>query len=993
MKLMHDHFGPLATSPATLQDRSSQTGALLETSAGAPQASATVDPGGFRLDLRRSLQLHRRLALGIATAGLLGAILYFFSLWPVYTAQCRVYVQPAPPRVMDPGYNQHWPFDTNTYESYVAQQMVSVTRRDVLADALHKLGPGWQRHSESEQAAIERLGRAVEVSRLGTSYEIVIMAHASRSDLAAQMANAISTSYVDLASKDFRSGDASRLSMLREEDTRLQNELAADRAEQQELNKKLGVASVSASAPDLYDEDQSRIREELIKARTASDEAAARLRSMDGKHALSAAALDAEAEQMIASDPGLVAMKNSLFQRRAALTSQMANLTPNHPLYKQDTEELAQINKSLDSMIRDLRAKAAANLQQRLRADLQRTSEVEAKLNSQLGKMAGAAASATPKMQRANDLATDIVRLQNRFTLVDDQLHNLMLEDSVAGNSYIASPALPPLSPSKSGVFRNALAILFAGLFFALLAAVVRNKLDQKVYIAADIERTLGFAPMAVLPDFSQVSEGVAEEHLLRLSAGLEYARQQGNLRSCIFTGTAPGTGVTSVVSRVRSMLQTMGRATVLVDASGTPPPPAVGARNESKQLATEPGSRSTALLQQVTDHSKAEQESLVLTDTAPMSLSAETEYLARFVDAAIVVVESGKTTRAQLRGIAHRLQKLDVGAVGFVLNRVGLEKADPVFRHSVRAIEDHLRAQNRSVPKRTEQSRPRAPMPESKPVATESASRPQPVGSRQTPWVEVSHPGWSPNSGQTSQTASGPVRTEPPVQSSAGAPIRPEQPAQTEQPGPARGRDPQPAKFASSIPAGPDPKIERQPAPKLSETLSQMPWAESWKPFMSETADAAEAATAAAAHPAAQEEESIPVISSEPEIEPRSELSGEALETSYDAATRLGGLKSLIVSLGLQDQSKGDGEASQPTLIGAQIMPPRERSANVDESEQAVNKSAIASRLVTAAPEILPPKSAADADEERQKDRRDRRDPYDDVAILPSWRGQYRKK
>ena len=83
-----------------------------------------------------------------------------------------------------------------------------------------------------------------------------------------------------------------------------------------------------------------------------------------------------------------------------------------------------------------------------------------------------------------------------------------------------------------------------------------------------------------------------------------------------------------------------------------------------------------------------------MLTDTAPLLISAETEYLARFVDCAIVVVESGVTTRAQFLAAVNTLQRLEVAAVGFVLNRVKLGMADPAFRRSVQDIEKHQHAQ-----------------------------------------------------------------------------------------------------------------------------------------------------------------------------------------------------------------------------------------------------------------------------------------------------------
>jgi len=665
----------------------------------------------FRLDLMRSLQLHQGLAIGIALAGLVLAVANGVKKWPIYTAQSQVYIQPAPPKAIEQSFPQRWPYDTNSYESFIQQQVQSTTHPEVLLSALHKMPPvSWQQKGESEQSAANRLGQAVEVVRQGTGYQITITAHAADAALSAKIANAMAASIVESASREERAGDSERLSMLRDEQDRVQKELAADRAEQEALNAQLGVAAVGSSAPNHYDEDIGRIHEELVKARTLHDEAAARLISVDSSHAPSAEALNAEADDLVVIDPGLASMKAALSQQRALLITQMANLTPNHPQYKQDVEELAQINTSLDSMTKDLRGKAATRIQQRLRTDLNRTADVEGRLNAQLAQMTATAASATPKLQRANDLAADIVRLQTRNGSVDEQLHNLMIEDSAPGAAHLSAIAVVPLYPTTSGILRQALIMILAGIFLGLLAAVAAHKLDPKVYIATDVERVLGFAPMAVLPDFAEVSDRVVEEHMLRLAAGIEYARQQGNLRSCIFTGTGPGTGVTTVVTRVREMLEAMGRATVLVDASGTPlPPPPVnsgglGLQDSSSQLATRPGSRSTALLQQLADETETGEESLVLTDTAPLTVSAETEYLARLVDCAIIVIESGVTTRAQLREVAHSLQRVDVAAVGFVLNRVSLKKADPAFRRSVRGIERHLRDQGRSFKEELEE-------------------------------------------------------------------------------------------------------------------------------------------------------------------------------------------------------------------------------------------------------------------------------------------------
>jgi len=668
------------------------------------------DQALFRLDLMRSLRMHRRLALGFALAGLVLAAIYMVRYWSVYTAQSLVYIQPTPSAVLEQA-PMHWPYnyDPATYDSYIQQQMLSMTRPDVLAGALHKLNPGvWQQSGESDQSAADRLHGAVEVARVGTSYQVSITAHARNADTAAALANAVAASYIENTSHEQKASDAARLTMLQEERERIKKELDDDRAEQAALNAQLGVAAIGPEAPEHYDSDIGQIHEELVKARSDHDEAAARLTSINSGSSLSSAALDAEADQLIATDPGLSSLKQALLTRRAALVSQMANLTPNHPLYKQDQAELAKIDASLETSTQELRAKAAARIEEQLRTDLDRTSSLEARLNGQLAQMTRAAAGATPKLQRSSDLANDITRLQNRFNTVDEQLQNQTLEDSAPGMAHLAEAAVPPTHPSVAGVIRNAFLLLFAFIALGVGAAVAAHKLDPRVYVASDVEQLLGYGPMAQLPDFDEVSDEVAEEHLLRLATGIEFACKDGQLTSCVFTGTGPGVGVTTIVTRVKEMLGVLGKEAVLVDAAGPLPAERRTATNDGPATVGTELQRSTrpaALMPHAGEETASDREGLMLTDTAPLTVSAEAEYMARCADCTILVIESGRTTRAQLRAAAGSLQRLNAAAVGFVLNRVSLKNADESFRNAVSEVERHLRVQGRTAARTVAQS------------------------------------------------------------------------------------------------------------------------------------------------------------------------------------------------------------------------------------------------------------------------------------------------
>ena len=255
--------------------------------------------------------MHRRLALGFALAGVVLAAIYVARYWSVYTAQSLVYIQPTPSAVLEQA-PMHWPYnyDPATYDSYIQQQMLSMTRPDVLAGAVNKLDPGvWQQSGESDR---ER-GRPIE-GRGGSGArgdQLPGRHHGPCAECGhgcgpgQRCGGKLYREHLARA----KGQRCRRLTMLKEERERIKKELDDDRTEQAALNAQLGVAAIGPEAPEHYDTDIGQIHEELVKARTDHDEAAARLTSISSGNGHSSAALDAEADQSIATDPGLSSLK------------------------------------------------------------------------------------------------------------------------------------------------------------------------------------------------------------------------------------------------------------------------------------------------------------------------------------------------------------------------------------------------------------------------------------------------------------------------------------------------------------------------------------------------------------------------------------------------------------------------------------------------------------------------------------------------------------
>ena len=124
--------------------------------------------------------------------------------------------------------------------------------------------------------------------------------------------------------------------------------------------------------------------------------------------------------------------------------------------------------------------------------------------------------------------------------------------------------------------------------------------------------------------------------------------------------------------------------------------------------------------------------------------------------------------------------------------------------------------------------------------------------------------------------------------------------------------------------------------------------------------------------------------------------------ELPYNPASRLGGLRNLLVSLGMKSMNK-DAEYTSHEPDSEPRNPERPVYAEPYASSIAVNgETPIAdAAIVTAMPEFLPPRPLVETTTEREKEpvrpvapkRAHLRDSTDDVETLPSWRGQYRKR
>ncbi len=624
----------------------------------------------------------------VAVAVAFFMVYYAFQQVQVYQAQSLVYVEPVVARNLNeqgaPG------FDQFRYGSFVDQQMQTAMRPDVLTAALRSLPAGtWRKPKETEQSAVLRLQKSLVVERLLTSYQMSIKLKADSAQSVAAVVNAVTNAYMQSGRNDELSMSRERQVLLTEERQRISEQLDADQKEQAALGNKLGVANPENSATNPFDAETANLRLQLATARQSRDVAQAQLASISGPEASHRSGLTAAADETLTTDLGLSSMKSSVNARRALLQSQMAGLTPNNPTYRQDQDELADLDRSVESMSAQMRSRAEHRIEDRLRTELQRTADVEAQLNRQLSAETARAAGAGPKLQRASELGVDIQRLHAQYTSVDDALNALELQTNGPAMAHIALTAAVPAAPepSRRGLFLMA-AVPF-GLLCGIATAVLLRTRDHRLYMAKDLEELIGFAPIAVMPSREDVAPRVADQYVLRLAAGIEHAYRTDGAQTFIVTAVSGSTDTAALLQALANKLEHM-RLEVAVRRAGEL---LIMSRESAEYLAhhaqavppqqhTSEGVAAAKLQRLKSEHA------IVLIDGAPLLHSAETEYAARCADATILVIESGVTLSEEVTDATALLSRMRVSGIAVVLSDVKLKDADPAFRQAVMLAE-----------------------------------------------------------------------------------------------------------------------------------------------------------------------------------------------------------------------------------------------------------------------------------------------------------------
>ncbi len=411
-----------------------------------------------------------------------------------------------------------------------------------------------------------------------------------------------------------------------------------------------------------------------------------------------------------AGDVGLSdILQNPTFQ---VLSQEHAKLVAEYQdklrIFKPDYPDMAQLKARIDETDRQL-ALEAGTIRQSLRAQYETALANEQALAAQVGALKSAVLDLRGRSIRYTILQREV---DTNRTLYDGLLQRYkevgVAGGVVANNISIVDRAETPLTPSEPRPLLNMALAGLVGIAFGVGLAYLREALDQAIRTPADVETDLpllGAIPLlkatldprhALADTRSPMAEAY---HALR--SALQFSTPDGLPKTLMITSPAPGGGKTTTAYAVAQYVARLGFRVLLIDAdlrnpslrglmglegvvglsslltgaavlkeavqptefpnlfavTAGPPTP-----NPAELLA---GPRLPTLIAE-----GAAVFDIIIFDGPPIMGLADAPMIGAVVAACLLVIEAGRTTRAQLRQSLRRMSIGDAHILGAVLTK-----------------------------------------------------------------------------------------------------------------------------------------------------------------------------------------------------------------------------------------------------------------------------------------------------------------------------------
>jgi succinoglycan biosynthesis transport protein ExoP len=572
---------------------------------------------------------------------------------------------------------------------------------------------------------VDKVMRAISVRRSGLTYVIDIAFQSRSPDKAAQIANDYAALYTNQQRgiKAQATQQASTLLEKRLNDMRGQLEQAEARvAEYRAAHGLMTSAGQNTNEQQLTDLDTR-----YAEARSAQEDADARLRSMENQ--LGSDPTGGSVEEALKSE-----VVRDLRAQRSAASAKVASLAsrlgPRHPQLVAAQQELSDIDVALKQELRRILAgvRAQANI-----AD-SRAGSASAGVSAARGTLVADNAASV----RLNELERNAQSVRGVYESYLARFQETSTQQGMeTSDARVIAVASPPLKPSSPNWPISLMLGAIAGLASACSTVVVRQRMEQGVTSARDVEEIFDLPVIGTLPTLASAVDAptslapydylvekrrsLYSQAFMGLVSALNTVKVAEGGRVIALTSAVPdeGKSVTSLcllrsmalagesvvlidsdldrggVSRMRRIdpeatlgLVLAGKATLdqaLIEDEASGAWLLLAGRDDADRADLMTGGAMENILKELRLRFKT-----ILLDTAPVLAIANARDLATMADAVLLLARWRHTSREDIFAALQILQRAGTNIAGIALTRVDLHKVKAYGYTSLRRYDGY---------------------------------------------------------------------------------------------------------------------------------------------------------------------------------------------------------------------------------------------------------------------------------------------------------------
>ena len=557
----------------------------------------------------------------------------------------------------------------------------------------------WRLPGESPTSAAWRLLLSIQAVPVADTYLINVSIESDHSEHLARVLNEYVEVFLERSRTEEFYGMDQRLGSLAKRQKELETLIATALKRRSELAQELGVTTFSDGNLNPFDAliiDGTRALDESRRKRL-QDASTVSVYVDKGADSI----LNSLAEEQVSKDYGMNALRANLGKRRGDLLSQISGLEPLHPLRLAGEMEISEIDRELAGQGRLVATQQKRIIKERYIAEADQSLELENRMQKELASMRSRASWYSEHYQEALKLQSEVDRARAELAKIDERVGGMRLESEAPGFVHWSSHAVQDDSPISGGTTKWLLIVIALSMAIFIAVPLLITALDRRITAPRALHNILGFAPMgwlALQSDDRLI--GYNEDLLLRIGIRLRKDHEQHGTRSFAFMGAKSNVGVTPLVFDLAKVLRQMHLRVAVIELDALTRSQRYPRGNERDMNALLnaclrgerpeilPGDPQVWTLSLPSSVKKVPNlgalkaaldlilahVDIILLDSPPLLLSADSEVIAAEVDCAIMVARAGHCLVNDIERASNLLERANPPSVAVLMTDVRVD-------------------------------------------------------------------------------------------------------------------------------------------------------------------------------------------------------------------------------------------------------------------------------------------------------------------------------